>query len=321
MHCAHALRVLRRVGRRAGTNEQRLPKAAQPEKVEILLAGERIERRQMSLRFVGKSFDAHRLHVRFGEVAQTMARSMLDESMEEDRFVRHGKIVVADLAVAVLSDRTEFRTQGLVGFVSRRAAVSDEAGDLSRGVESGARVVDAIDVVVEHVPRGLAHATARQHVEAHVQDAVTGEAFGSEGKQRVADIRRHPRIHAMRDDEVELAVRGRKRRQVPLHERDVRKSESADRTPSGVERVRRKVAANETRGRQRHRHRDEVGAIVAPDFEDAAARNTWSDMSAERRDRRKPGGMGCLMRQRVVRDLLVATRECGVRGVDADRRS
>ena len=126
---------------------------------------------------------------RFREVTQTMASSMLDERVEEDRFVRHGKIVVGELAVAVLRDRTEFGAQGLVGFVRRRAAVGDEAGELSRGIESGARVLDVIDVVVEHVPRGLAHATAGQHVEAHVQDAVRREAL----RQRARTARRaHP---------------------------------------------------------------------------------------------------------------------------------
>ena len=39
----------------------------------------------------------------------------------------------------------------------------------------------------------------------------------------------------------------------------------------------------------------------------------------ERRDRREPAGMRCRMRQRVVRNLVVAARECGVRRVDADR--
>ena len=64
------------------------------------------------------------------------------------------------------------------------------------------------------------------------------EALRSEREQRVAHMRRHPRIHAMRDDEVELAVRGRKRRQVPFDERDVRKAQRIDRTASGVERAR-----------------------------------------------------------------------------------
>ena len=65
-----------------------------------------------------------------------MARSMLDERVEKDRVVRHGKIVVSELAVAVLRNRTEFGAQRLVGFVRRRAAVGDEAGELSRGIES-----------------------------------------------------------------------------------------------------------------------------------------------------------------------------------------
>jgi hypothetical protein len=42
-----------------------------------------------------------------------------------------------------------------VGFVRRLAAGAEEASELPRGVESGARVVDVIDVMMEHIPRGL----------------------------------------------------------------------------------------------------------------------------------------------------------------------
>ena len=184
--------LVRRIGRRVVTDEQRLAKAAQPDEVEILFARKRIERGQERLCLAGNPRDVHRVQLRFGEVAQAMTRCVLGERMEEDRLVRHGEIVVAELAVAVLRDRTQFRAHGLVRFVRRRAAVGDEAGELPRGIESGARVFDVIDVVVQDVPGGLAHATAGQDVEAHVQDAVIGEAFGSEREQRVAHLRLAP---------------------------------------------------------------------------------------------------------------------------------
>ena len=89
-----------------------------------------------------------------------MARGMLDERVEKDRFVRHGKIVVAELTVTVLRNRAEFCPKGLVGFAGCRAAIGDQAGKLSCGIESSARTFDPVDMVVQHVPRGLAHPTA-----------------------------------------------------------------------------------------------------------------------------------------------------------------
>ena len=65
-----------------------------------------------------------------------MACSMLGERVEKDRLVRHSKIVVAKLAVAVLRDCTKFSAQSAIGFGRRRGAVGDEAGEMSRGVES-----------------------------------------------------------------------------------------------------------------------------------------------------------------------------------------
>ena len=77
------------------TDEQRLAKAAQPDEVEILFARKEIERGEVGLCLAGDPRDVHRVQLRVGEVAQAMTPRVLGEGMEEDRFVRHGEIVVA----------------------------------------------------------------------------------------------------------------------------------------------------------------------------------------------------------------------------------
>ena len=67
-----------------------------------------------------------------------------------------------------------------------RAAVGDEAREIACGIEPRVRILDMVDVVMENVPGGLAQATAGQHVEAHVQNAVLREAFRGKREQSVA---------------------------------------------------------------------------------------------------------------------------------------
>jgi hypothetical protein len=244
-----------------------------------------------------------------------MAFGMTCERIEEDRLVRHGEIVVAELAVGALRDRPEFGANGLIGFERRRAAVGDETGELSRGVESGAGVVDVIDVVMQHVPRGLAHPAAGQHVEADVQDAVGREALGSEGEQRVRDGRRHPRIHAMRDDEVELSVRRRERRQVLFDERDVVEAERADRAPSFFDRRRERSQPTKRACGSETAIETRFAPLLQPTSSTAAALDRGRGMPDDRPRPSPTGRVRRAMRQRVVGDLVVAIARAQVGGV------
>jgi len=127
---------------------------------------------------------------------------------------------------------------------------------------------------------------------------------------------RQPRVHAVRDDEVELAGRGVERREVRFDELDVRQPEGADRSPPLLDRSRREVAADEAGAGQRHRHRDEVSAVVAADLEQAARLGTRREVPDECRHGLEPRGVRRPVRQRVVRDLVVAMGERDVRAVD-----
>jgi hypothetical protein len=104
---------------------------------------------------------------------------------------------------------------------------------------------------------------------------------------------------------------------IAFDEDDVGQPERADRALSGRDGGRREIAADEMRRRHRHRHRDEVGAIVAAHLEDAATRQAGRDVPDPGRDRGETRRVRRSMRQRVVRNVLVAARERDIRGVDA----
>jgi len=82
-----------------------------------------------------------------------------------------------------------------------------------------------------------------------------------------------------------------KRREILLDERNVGEPELGDRPASDVERARRQVASHKARFRKRQRHRNQVGALVATDFEHAALRNRRRTAPQKRRDGGQPVGM------------------------------
>jgi putative transcriptional regulator len=174
------------------------------------------------------------------------------------------------------------------------------------------RIRDPVDVKMQDLPNGLAHAATRQRIEAHEHDAVRCKPFGRHGEQSVPYGRRHPRIDTVRDDVVEGAERRRKRGQVFFDERHIRELEFRDRLAAGRKRARRQIAADEVRGGKPHSHRNQVGAIVATNLEDTACRNRRRIDAQERCYRCQPVRMRQWMRQCRVRDRVVASRKCRV---------
>jgi hypothetical protein len=107
VHRAQAFPARPRVGGRIRWTSSDWRKAAQPTKSKYCSRGNGIERRQECLCFAGDRRDIRGVELGLGQIAQAMTPCMLGERMKENRFVRHGEIVMADLAVAALGDRTQ----------------------------------------------------------------------------------------------------------------------------------------------------------------------------------------------------------------------
>jgi len=307
----------RAIDRRVLPAQQRLAEAAQAQEIEVLLARQRRQRRQQRARFRREPRRAHRVHVRFAEEGQAESRGVRDERMEEHGLVQRGEVVVEQRAVRPLGQRAELCPQRVVALVGRARSRRDQARELPRRVHARARIGDAVDGMMQHVPRGAAHLRARQRVVADEHHAVRRQPRAREREKAVAHRGRDPRVHAVGDHVVEVAVRGIERREVLLDQHNVAQPERRDRRAPGGERARRQVAADEGRLRESHRHRDQVRAVVASHFQHAAALDLRRREAEERRDGGEAVRVRARMRLRRVRDRVVARGELRVGAVGA----
>ena len=141
--------------------DQRLAKPPQACEVEVLLAGETIHAAHELLHAWRKTGGRHHRQLRFGEERQAVARQVRREFVEINRIVRHREIVVEQRAVGELRDLAEFLAQEGVGFRLRGLRLGEECRKRARRIEPGARIGDAVDVMMQGAPRRLPHVTAR----------------------------------------------------------------------------------------------------------------------------------------------------------------
>ena len=212
-------------------------------------------------------------------------------------------------AVASPRNGTKFGAHGLVGFLPDLAALAKDSRQTSRLVEPSARVDEVLDVRTQDVPRDLADSTSGQRVVTDEHHAVLREPAPPERKERITDVRRDPRVNAVRDDVIERAVRRRQLRQILMHECDIGQSQFGDGPSTRLDRTLGEIAADELRRRQRERHRNQIRAVVASDFEHPALRHGRRSHAEKSCDRRKTIRMRPGMRKRCVGNLVVTFRE------------
>jgi hypothetical protein len=170
------------------------------------------------------------------------------------------------------------------------------------------RIGDRADMEQHGVSRDIAQVTTRVAIVADVHDAIRAQVLLEYLHHLGAHERRHPRVHAMGDDVVEFPEIAGDIHDVAVAERDVREAEVGRLSRAYLDGGLAQVDAEEFRVGKLSRHRDQVAACSATEFQHAAFRNRSGRHAPQARDRRQACRMRLLERVGGIEDLIVARR-------------
>ncbi len=244
------------------------------------------------------------------DVGEPVAPRVRRELAEPHGGVGLGERVVEQRAVGFLRDARELAAHRGVGRLVRGTGIGEQRGELAGGVQLVGARGQVADVPAQRLPRGAPHEAAGIAVVADEREAVGCERPREQREQRLADRRGHPRVHAVRDDVVPRSAV--ERGEVALDEAHVRESQFGRGVARGADSERRDVAAGERRAGKRRRHRQQVGAVVAADFQHARGGDRGRVEAEHRRHGRDVVGVRQRVGQRVVGDRVVVRRDVGV---------
>ncbi len=294
-----------RVGPEPGMAQQRLPEPSTANEIEVLLAAEPIHAGQRT-RDRGCDADvAHHVIFGFADEIEAVIQRAGRELVEVARVVDGREIVVEQRGIGPAHQLAEFLPQADVGRLIGVVGVGDQRDERPRLGETPPRIGDSVDVEPEDLPGHAPQVTPGVGVVADERDTLRREATGDQVQHSVAHLRRHPRVDPVRNDVVELPRIGGNVAEVTLEQRDVGEPELRDELSARLDRTRGEIAAHEARRGQVRRHRDQVAAVAATQFERAAARDRRGTEPHQRRDRGEAVGVrrdGCASR---IRDLVV----------------
>ena len=129
-------------------------------------------------------------------------------------------------------------------------------------------------MVQHHLAKNVPRVPARPRVVTQIHDALRRKQIAAERHETVANVGRNPRIESVRDDVVELAG-------IPIEIAEILLAQTQRSVASNrrwcdfppATAARRKVHADKTTRRKKVRHRNQVAAVAAADFEHAAGRH------------------------------------------------
>ena len=156
-----------------------------------------------------------------------------------------------------------------------------------RDADPLARIRDVPRLEQHDVPRQIAEAAARQGVVADIGDALRRQQGAEQGDDPLAHGIGHPGIDTVDDDVVEDADLGGEREDVGLLEDEVGERELRHSLVRLSDRIAAQVDAEEAAFRILRRHRDEVAAPSAAEFEHPHCRGRSRAHAVEMRDRAK----------------------------------
>ena len=214
-----------------------------------------------------------RMHVRgprLAEILQAVTRGVPGDVAEVERLVVRGEVVVEEHAGGVVFEPVKLLFEDPPVGRPLGLGLGDGAHEAHRVLAVRFRVVERREPEAHHVAGEVAQMATGQGVEVQVGDPL-GREMAREGRhQRIAHRRGNPRIHAMRDDVVELPeVRGEVE-DVALPQLDVGERERGGESAPDPHRPRRQLDAKEARLREHAGHRDEVPPCPASEFQDRA---------------------------------------------------
>ena len=285
-----------------------MPKSAPFQKIEVLFPRDHIAPLQFPQHRphrLGKLLLLHVGDVGLGQILQLMSRRVFDELVEVNRLVGGAEIVVKETGIGVF--------EGSFQFLPHHAMVEVGLGfGFGEKLEQGSSLADLLfgalevgHVIVHHAPRQVAEVVPGIGIVADVRDALFGQMRCAKAQELVADRGRHPRVKAVGDDVIEPPKIRRRLQEIELLEGNVRKSERADQFLALCDGALRQVEADKLAGGKTERHRHQVAAVAASQFEHPAALHGSRAHAKQRRQGGQPIRMGLRIEGAGIKKFVV----------------
>ena len=244
---------------------------------------------------------AHRLGI--SQVLQPMAGGVPDEIHQIHRIVELRQIVVKNGFSASFEHILHlFADGGAAGVVGGKRG--HQTRQLVRLFDADPRRSRAPGVEFQKIPHVAPEVASRQSVVADISDAAWGKRRGADLEQPVADLARHPRIEAVGNDIIELAI-GLPAEQIGLEQLQVGEAEFRGRVAPPRQGNGGPVHAGELALRVFESQRQQVARVAAADFEHAPPADWRRRHSRDGRQGRYARGVRLRARQTRIRNLVV----------------
>ena len=257
-----------------GSAQQRFPVHAHAHEVEHLLLSDDVVSGcafESGLQIGAKAWIGRRRQHRLAQVLQTMSSGVLDEFGKVQGMMDRAQLVMIDGFRTSLLHLLQLLLDQQAKGVARRPGFNDEAQERERPGDLFFGILDAPHMTEHHFPDHLAQMTAGQSVVADKGNSVRGEQLAAKGEQAISHGLRNPGIEAVRDDVIELPEFGTHIKEIALKQAHVGQCELANPRLAAFDRQAGQVESDEFAAGNGVAHGDEVSALIAGDFEHAAA--------------------------------------------------
>ena len=229
--------------------------------------------------------------VRLGEKLESEAGGVGGKLLEVHRMIDRAQLVVVENLRLALHDGVH------LGLKNGRLAFGGLAGleplhDLASALDAGVEFRGSAQVKQHHVAKHLADAAPGKRVVTDKGDAVRRQNRLGQSQQLVAHGFGHPGIDPVGDHVIESPEFGPRVHDIHVLEADIGEAEGGDFLVAGANCHCGRVEAQELGGGVLERHRDQVLAVSAAQFEDAAAMDGGGVHAEENGEGGEPVGMG-----------------------------
>ena len=244
--------------------------------------------------------------VSLAEIFQAVGFSLLDELGEVVRVADFREFVVEQVALFVAEDVRQFRLDPLAVFVLGVLCVRKKLNEGLRLPDPLLRRRQPAHMKEHHLAQHGAQMRAGQGVVADEGDAMRSQMLAAQRQHRFANLRRHPGKKSVRKDVIKFSLVGGELSDAAMHQRHILQAEFADGLLTLGNGLGGEVNADKFALRKPARHRNEIAAVAATEFQHAAAADRRGFKAEEQPDHRQPVGVGLRMRVTRIGDHVVA---------------
>ena len=292
------------------THQQRLVKVAVEQKIQVLLARQRVgECGQRLLRCLAERGRKLVVQLRVAQVTQSGPLRIGDEVAEQHRFVHRCQVLMVQVAVRCLPECRQFVAQvfGTERLQTAQAGVQ-KSQKLACRRQALRRRHQGTDVEQQHLAQHAAHVPAGQRVETEIGNTARIEVTPDQAEQGDPHRRRHPGVEAVGNDIVEALVTEFDRADIGLADLDIVQLQSRDLRLAGIHLGSRQIESEEPAARQKPGHRDQVRAAGAAQLEHPAGARIRTFDTVQAGQHGKVVRVGFTYRQAVVWQRLVGVQ-------------